>query len=101
MLLHSLEHRIFLVLEKRHSLSNRHSIWIFGTKKNVHMTSAGCWANPSQRTHDRSMMHVDRARSNRERLALRHPAPTYLLGRFEEAGTRREYFPGTIWYLFF
>jgi hypothetical protein len=46
----------------------------------VHMTSADCWANPSHRTHDRSMMHIDRAGSNRKRLALRQPASTISRG---------------------
>ncbi|KGO36050.1 hypothetical protein PEX1_013100 [Penicillium expansum] len=47
-----------------------------------HMTRASCCANPSHDRHDRSMMHIDRARSIQERLALRHLASASFIGAF-------------------
>lgn len=53
---------------------------IVGTHKKAG-SSACCCAEPKRRTHDRSMMRIDRARSDRENKALRHAASAAASGR--------------------
>lgn len=59
-----------------------YSMRIVGTHKTTQTLVCCCCAEPKRRIHDRSMMRIDRARSDRENKALRHAAAAAASGRF-------------------
>lgn len=70
-----------LVLEKRQGLSNRHSIWIFGTDQNGHMTSANSQIRATAHTRSISDAHRSTTIEPREAIIASFSV-SFLSGRF-------------------